>query len=381
MPPLASATQRALARTLHRGWQRSRGLLALLLLVTGSVAAQSPRRGDRVTVRSGTALRGTPGGAVIGVSSRDITGTVESAQSTFVRIQVDGHVASADVRLTADRSRGEVQRTNGTTLRSTASASGAGVAELRLGTYVFPMQAGAKFPQGRNVVYYRARRSLWVDVSRLAARNVAAARPEPASPRVSPPADTGRMTDSEPPTAASRVDSALPQTTPAPTLETKGPTSLRTAPGGDVLASVPGGVPIASLARENGWVRVRLEGWIPDSAVDAAGSRSAGALSAADLRASPEAHLGRLVRWSVETLAFQTADELRRGLAPGERYLLARGPGDERAVLYLALPDSLVSRAQALPPLAELSITARVRNGRSEPAGVPILELLDFSRR
>ncbi len=156
---------------------------------------------------------------------------------------------------------------------------------------------------------------------------------------------------------------------------------MRTAPGGDVLASLPGGVPINALARENGWVRVRVEGWLPDSAVDAAGTRSAGALSAADLRANSAAYVGRLVRWSVEVLAFQTADELRRGLTPGERYLLARGPGDERAVLYLALPDSLVSRAQALPPLAEISITARVRNGRSEPAGVPILELLDLSRR
>lgn len=383
MPSLAGGTQHALARSLYRAWRRSRGSLALLLLVTCSVAAQAPRRGDRVTVRSGTALRGTPGGEVIGVSSRDITGTVESAQSTFVRILVEGHVAAADVRLTADRSRGEVLRANGTTLRNSASSSSAAVAELRLGTYVFPPQAGARFPQARDVAFHRARRSLWVDVSRLASRNLAAARPEPTPARERPRTDAGRTTDSAPQQggAASRMDSAGPPAPAAATLETKAPTSMRTAPGGDVLASLPGGVPIATLARENGWVRVRLEGWIPDSAVDAAGSRSAGALSAADLRATPEAYLGRLVRWSVETLAFQTADELRRGLEPGERYLLARGPGDERAVLYLALPDSLVSRAQALPPLAELSITARVRNGRSEPAGVPILDLLDFSRR
>jgi hypothetical protein len=173
---------------------------------------------------------------------------------------------------------------------------------------------------------------------------------------------------------------ALPPLPVGPTLETRAPTSLRTSPGGDVLASVPGGVPIATLAREGGWVRVRLEGWIPDSATEAAGTRSAGMLSAADLRANPEGTRGRMVRWSVETLAFQTADELRRGLEPGEPYLLARGPGDERAVLYLAVPDSLVARAQALRPLTEISITARVRNGRSLPAGVPILELLDISR-
>jgi hypothetical protein len=148
-----------------------------------------------------------------------------------------------------------------------------------------------------------------------------------------------------------------------------------------MLASVPGGVPLATLARENGWVRVRLEGWMPDTAVQAAGTRSAGMLSAADIRANPDGTRGRMVRWSVESLAFQTADELRQGLTAGERYLLARGPGDERAVLYLAIPDSLVSRAQALPPLAQITITARVREGRSRPSGVPVLELLDLSRR
>ena len=148
-----------------------------------------------------------------------------------------------------------------------------------------------------------------------------------------------------------------------------------------MLASVPGGVAVASLARQDGWVRVRLEGWMPDSAVDAVGTRAAGALSAADLRADPTGTVGRVVRWTVEALSLQTADALRRGLTAGERYLLARGPGAERAVLYLALPDSLVPAAQALPPLATLSITARVRTGRSQPSGVPILDVLELTRQ
>ncbi len=352
--------------------------------------AQAPRRGDRVTVRAGTALRSTPGGEVIGVSSRDITGTVESAQSTFVRLTVGGHVAADDLRLTADRTRGEVR--GAATLRATASASGAAVAELRRGTYVFPERAGTAFPSGRNVTFLAVRRSLWVDVSRLGGRPVAAASRPPAAtpPRPEPrnPAPARAAADSPPPArdsappAASDPPPARPAEAPAgPTLETRAPSALRTGPGGDVLAQVPGGVPLTTLARENGWVRVRLDGWLPDSAVEAAGTRSAGALTAADLRTDPERTRGRLVRWSVEALAFQTADPLRRGMTPGEPYLLARGPGAERAVLYLAVPDSLVARAQALPPLSEISITARVRNGRSEPAGVPILDLLDLARR
>ncbi len=331
-----------------------------------------------MTVRSGTALRGTPGGAVIGVSSRDISGTVEMTQTTFVRVTVEGHVAVADVRLTADRTRGEVSKARGTSLLQSPSTSSPSVAELRLGTYVFPTRAGASFPRGRDQAFFEARRSLWVDISRVTTRSSASAVAQRQTARAAePPASN------QPAVADSVVEApvALPPLPAGPTLETRAPSTLRTSPGGDVLATVPGGVPITTLAREGGWVRVRLEGWIPDSATEAAGTRSAGTLSAADLRADPEGTRGRLVRWSVETLAFQTADELRRGLEPGERYLLARGPGDERAVLYLAVPDSLVSQAQALRPLTEISITARVRNGRSLPSGVPILELLDIARR
>lgn len=350
----------------------------VLLLSTAALGAQAPSRGDRVVVRSGTALRGTPGGDVIAVSSRDISGTVEMMQSTFVRVTVQGHVSAADVRLTADRTRGEVSKPRGTSLLQAPNGSAPSVAELRLGTYLFPTRAGASFPSGRDASFLEVRRSLWVDLSRVTTRSaVTAVTQRQAAPAASPPAGnplSGMDTDV-------RAPAALAPLPAGPTLETRAPTTLRTSPSGDVLATVPGGVPITTLAREGGWVRVRLEGWIPDSATEAAGTRSAGTLSAADLRADPEGTRGRMVRWSVETLAFQTADALRRGLEPGEPYLLARGPGDERAVLYLAVPDSLVSRAQALRPLTAISITARVRNGRSLPAGVPILELLDIARQ
>lgn len=349
--------------------------------------AQTVRRGETVTVRAGTALRGTPGGDVIGVSSRDVNARVESVQSTFLRITIDGFVTPNDVRLTADRTRGEVSPANGTTLRTAAAAGSGAVAELRRGTYVFPSN-GSAFPAPRNASSFAARRSLWVDVSRIANRPVASARPTPSSAQAPTPpvAAPGRSGAARPDStsagrAAAPAAERAPEPPAGPTLETRLQTSLQAGPGGDVLATVPGGVPLTTLARENGWVRVRLKGWMPDSSLNAAGTRSTGALTAADLRANPEGTRGRLVRWSVESLAFQTADELRRGLTPGEPYLLARGPGSERAVLYLAIPDSLVARAQALPPLAEITITARVRTGRSQPAGVPVLDLLDLARR
>jgi len=345
-----------------------------------SLSAQDVARGDRITVRSGTALRSTPGGEVIGVSTRPIVGAAELVQSSFVRITIEGFVASGDVRVAANRSRGEVQRVAGTTVRATAGAGAAAVAELRRTATVFPARAGGSFPAGPPPAFLAMRRSLWVDVSRVTGARRVAATPAraPTAPTAAPVAA---------PVAAAR-ESVAPAPVPVapepmlgPTLETLGAASLRTGPGGDVLATLPGGSAVTSLARENGWVRVRVEGWLPDSSVGAAGARATGSLTAAELRANPVGTIGRLVRWSVEALSFQTADSLRRGLAPGERYLLARGPGAERAVLYLAVPDSLAAEAQALAPLAPIMITARVRSGRSLPAGVPVLDLLEFTRR
>ncbi len=369
-------------------------VLLALCVSAGALSAQS--RGDRVSILPGTALRSAAGGEIIGITHRAVSGTIEATSPEFVRLTIQGHVSSDDVRLTADRTRGEVLPSDGSALRSTAARSGNALATLKKGAYLFPERQGARFP-GSGADYIEARRTLWVAKSRLgeavAERVIAertsapAARTVPAKTAPSKSATASSASAKEPApatvsdTAAGQLDAELP---PAPrgepTLETRGAPSLRLGPKGDVLATMSGGVPLTTLAREDGWVRVRLEGWLPDSAVEAAGAGATGALSAADLRADPDGTRGRVVRWTVESLAFQTADDLRSGLTPGEPYLLARGPDEERAVLYLAIPDALVGQARALRPLARITVTARVRNGHSRPAGVPVLELLELSR-
>ena len=104
-------------------------------------------------------------------------------------------------------------------------------------------------------------------------------------------------------------------------------------------------------------------------------------MTAADLRADPQGMKGRVVQWDVEVMSLQIADPLRIELGRDEPYLLARGPGEENAILYLAVPGTLLNEARALAPLAKVSITARVRSGRSEPSGSPILELLSIAKR
>ena len=150
---------------------------------------------------------------------------------------------------------------------------------------------------------------------------------------------------------------------------------FRAAPDGAVIGTVVGPGTVLPMARDRGWVRVRMEGWVKESELLPMDSSLRTSLSAADLRADPVGSKGKLIRWKVEVLAFQRADALRHDLSTGEPYLLARGPAGENAMLYLALPQALVSDAKAIVPLTIVQITARVRTGRSAPTNVPILDV------
>jgi hypothetical protein len=166
----------------------------------------------------------------------------------------------------------------------------------------------------------------------------------------------------------------------APHVATK-PTVLRPAPAsGPAVGQVLKGATVDVLARDRDWVRVRLEGWVREADLVAADT-TLRALSAADIRSDPAAARGKLVRWEVEAVALRSADPLRTGLQTGEQYLLALGPGAEKTLVYIAVPESLLANVRSLPPLAAITVTARIRDGRSEPAGVPILDLQSITRR
>jgi hypothetical protein len=154
------------------------------------------------------------------------------------------------------------------------------------------------------------------------------------------------------------------------------PTEVRSAPGAAVTGQLRTGATVEVLSRQRGWARVRVETWIPDAVLTPADTAFRSQLSAADVRANPETSRGKLVQWPVEFLALQAADPLRKGLADDEPYILARGPAGENALLYLVVPPSLLGTARALQPLAKVTITARIRDGRSEPVGIPILDIL-----
>ena len=202
----------------------------------------------------------------------------------------------------------------------------------------------------------------------------AQSRPAPTPrPAITAPARPVAADTAAAPTAAP-VESGSGRLRPARAAE------LRTAPGGRVVGQVGGAALMTPLARERGWVRVRVEAWVRERDLVPADTALRAGLSAADLRADPTGVRGTVVRWDVEVLAFQRADALRRDLEVGEPYLLARGPIGENALLYLALPAALVEDARAITPLTTMRITARVRTGRAAPTNVPILDVESLAR-
>lgn len=170
---------------------------------------------------------------------------------------------------------------------------------------------------------------------------------------------------------------------PVPHVATKA-TLVRPAPvtgaSGAATGQIAKGATVEVLARDRDWVRVRLEGWVRESDLIVADT-TLRALSAADIRSDPAGARGKLVRWDVDAVSLQVADALRTDLRTGEYYLLALGPGAEKTLLYIAVPPLLLAAVRSLSPLAPVTVTARVRNGRSEPAGVPILDLQSLTRR
>jgi hypothetical protein len=190
---------------------------------------------------------------------------------------------------------------------------------------------------------------------------------------------------------ATRADTTGTATTDSTTIQVVDPrdarlspvtaTTLHTAPDGRALATVQPGATLAPLARDRGWVRVRMEGWVREkdlAPVDAALGTS---VSAADLRAAGDSARGRTIRWTVQVLALQKSDPLRRDMQADESYLIARGPEQENALMYLIVPPALMETVRELPPLTTVIVTGTVRTGRSNPAGLPIIELASLARR
>jgi SH3-like domain-containing protein len=342
--------------------------LALTCLIV--IVLAPSMSGAQRSVTSASPLLATPGGRTVATVRPAATLDVGATRGAYAQVTLEGWVSAALLGSGRDSFPIAVKSAaTGVRLRATAASNAPVIAELRGGMGLTRV--------ARRGDWVQVRRTAWVRQSALASEPRVAASPRPATSNDMTRAAAGSLEVAQMAPPAAAPDSALPMDalTPASTA------TLRSGPDGRTIGSVSPTAVLTPTARERGWIRVRVEGWIRESEVLPADTALRAALSAADLRADPDGTRGKIVRWEVEMLAFQIADPLRKGLVPDEPYLLARGPGEENALLYLALPPSLVAIAKSLPALAPITVTARVRTGRSEPVGVPILDIQTLVRR
>ncbi len=128
-------------------------------------------------------------------------------------------------------------------------------------------------------------------------------------------------------------------------------------------------------------MRVSTEGWVRQSDLAAAPPGILVGVSGAEVRARPSEYEGKLLRWTVQFIAVQSPDEVRRDIPAGTRYLLARGPVPETGFIYVVLTDVQAAQLEREEPLSELVIIGRVRTGRSHYLGNPVLTLVEVARR
>lgn len=329
--------------------------LSAALPLSAPVLAQTPLVAD-------APLLSTVGGNTVATLRKGATVDLVGTQGDYAQVTVEGWVAASLVGGKREEFPASVRGSGGVRLREDGTTRSGIVAEMERG-------------MGLNVLQ---RRGGWVKIRRTGwvRRSALGEAPAPASPAGGE--DGGE--DANDGSVAAEPASAAAVPASAGDLVASRSAGLATHPEGARIGTLGPGARVTPLARDRGWVRVRVEGWVREDDMLPADSSLRAALSAADIRADPEGTRGRLVRWTVQVIKLQRADPLRQGLALDEPYLLARGPGDESALLYLAVPPSLLETAKSLAPLDEVLVTARVRIGRSEPVGVPILDLQTLVR-
>jgi hypothetical protein len=155
-------------------------------------------------------------------------------------------------------------------------------------------------------------------------------------------------------------------------------TVLYRAPEGQPTGTLAPSAPLRVLGRSGEWTRVELEGWVKSADLEIAPPGVLVGITAAELRTDPQRYAGQVLRWTLQFISTQKADELRPEIPNGATYFLARGPLPERGFVYVVVPEAQRAQLETLTPLATIQVTARVRTGRTRFLGNPVLDMISL---
>jgi len=303
-------------------------------------------------------LRREPSGqaALLATINAGVELTGDTVEGRWVRLILEGWVWAQSLEPTSQPGYDlRVRPTRGENLRS--GPNGRVLARLSEGCLLEELD--------REPGWVRVRRVAWMFGGSLERTDVAAAATEQAATQA-PPSRPARASD-----ARGVLDRAV----------TADRSGLFRTPDGDSAGVLAADAPVRVLARSGEWVRVQTEGWIRESDLRPSSAGVLVGVSGAEVRSRPREFEGRLLQWVVQYIAIQRADELRNEIPEGQRYLLARGPLPEAGFVYVVLDDAQLAEVERLEPLSELVIVGRVRTGRSQYLGNPVLGLVEFAVR
>jgi len=338
--------------------------LCLAVLLSGARALDAQTR-----IQSDSPAKASPTGNVVATLRRNTQWANGATREGHILIVIQGWVEGSRFAGPRDEFPVTLGGSSRLRIREQPSLNGRILGEFEPG-------AGMQVIERREN-WARIRREVWVPVA-ATTPVTRGATTAPANPRPTP--SQSPTSDPPAPSGAAALDTIVPPRGAA-ALRASRHAPLRMSPGGESVGELQPGAIVEARGRDRGWVKVRVEAWVPDSLFVPADTAFGATLTAADLRLDPQGMRGRLVRWEVQVVGLQTADPLRRDLARDEPFLLAMGPTGEDAILYIAVPAELLSQARAIPAMERVLLTARVRTGRSNPTGAPILDLVSIIRR
>ncbi len=327
-------------------------------LVAHAVVTPARAQTIRVTAESEN-LRAEPRGEVVATLPAGTQLEDASREGGWYRGTLRGWVWSASVD-SARPGRLVVAPDSGENLRD--APNGTVIARLSRGTVVTELE--------RRDRWVRVERAAWIWAASVESASAPVGQPV-APPRAAAVAPAPTAPATTPRTAASR------QTTAG----SRGAALLQ-SPDGDTLARMRPMTPMEIVATDGNWARVRIDGWVwlPGLASPSDTSAVLRDLPAAVIIANPENFRGRTVEWRLQFISLERAESIRTDFYEGEPFILARGPGDENAFVYVAVPPDRVAAVERLGPLERIVVLGRVRTGRSRVMGAPVLDLIELRR-
>ena len=327
-------------------------MLALLLL-SGPLAAQDPQAlstpADLHREPEGTPLVTLPAGAPVDPGP---------AKGDWREVTVEGWIYTPSTEPTRrDGFDLVVSEKEGENLRRTPN--GPVVGRAREGTLLERV--------GQKGKWSRVRREGWVPRGAMKAP----ARRTQGTAQKSTPKTTPAT-----PKAVAAAGPAAPAVTGPDVFEVARQTGLNATAGGPLVATLQPGISTRVLGRTGEWARVSLEGWVREADLQPKDGGSLSGVTAAEVRSTPDRYVGQVLEWRLQMIAVQTADELRAEMAPGQPYLLTRGPLPEPGFVYVVIPADQVERFRSLSPLHEAVLRVKIRAARTRYLSTPVAELV-----